>query len=116
MIDELKIDRSVIAGMESGPEQLAVVRSIVKLGETLHLETVAEGIEDLAQLESLRELEASHGQGYFFSAAVDANGIAEVIAGMPARQLKTRAGRTAHQRVTVARSGRTADGERISAA
>ena len=44
-IDELKIDRSFIASMQSGPAQLAVVRSIVKLGETLHLETVAEGIE-----------------------------------------------------------------------
>jgi hypothetical protein len=35
-IDEL--NRPIfIASMESGPEQLAVVRSIVKLGETLHL-------------------------------------------------------------------------------
>ncbi len=42
-IDELKIDRSFIAGMESGPEQLAVVRSIVKLGETLHLDDSGRG-------------------------------------------------------------------------
>ena len=42
-IDELKIDGSFIAGMASEPGQMAVVRSIVELAETLHLETVAEG-------------------------------------------------------------------------
>jgi EAL domain-containing protein (putative c-di-GMP-specific phosphodiesterase class I) len=66
-IDELKIDRSFIANMGREPAQLAVVRSIVKLGETLNLETVAEGIEDDAQLHNLRQLGAGYGQGYLFA-------------------------------------------------
>ena len=49
-IDVLKIDRSFVAASSNGPEQAAVVRSIVQLGETLHLETIAEGIEEAGQL------------------------------------------------------------------
>jgi diguanylate cyclase (GGDEF)-like protein/PAS domain S-box-containing protein len=78
-IDALKIDRSFVGSMGGGPAQLAVVRSIVKLGEQLHLETVAEGIEEAAQLDSLRELETSHGQGFLFSRPVDASAIAGVV-------------------------------------
>src|SRR5260370_6312088 len=52
-IDELKIDQSFVASMCDGPEQAAVVLSIIKLSETLHLETVAEGIEQADQLAEL---------------------------------------------------------------
>jgi EAL domain-containing protein (putative c-di-GMP-specific phosphodiesterase class I) len=65
-IDELKIDRSFVATMNAGPDQSALVRSILKLGETLHLETVAEGIEQADQLAELRTLGAGLGQGYYF--------------------------------------------------
>jgi EAL domain-containing protein (putative c-di-GMP-specific phosphodiesterase class I) len=78
-IDELKIDRSFITGMQTGPAQLAVVRSIVKLGETLHLDTVAEGIELADQLDSLRALDASHGQGFLFSRPLDPTDLATAI-------------------------------------
>jgi diguanylate cyclase (GGDEF)-like protein/PAS domain S-box-containing protein len=66
-IDELKIDRSFVATMTSGPDQSALVRSILRLGETLHLQTVAEGIEQPDQLAELRTLGAGFGQGYFFA-------------------------------------------------
>ena len=78
-IDQLKIDRSFIAGMISEPGQMAVVRSIVKLGETLHLDTVAEGIEETSQLEGLRTLEASHGQGFLFSEPISADEVTAVV-------------------------------------
>jgi diguanylate cyclase (GGDEF)-like protein/PAS domain S-box-containing protein len=78
-IDELKIDRSFITGIAS-PEQLTVVRSIIELGENLHLETVAEGIEELTQLNSLRSLDASHGQGFLFFRPLDAADVAGAIA------------------------------------
>jgi EAL domain-containing protein (putative c-di-GMP-specific phosphodiesterase class I) len=66
-IDELKIDRSFVAAMNTGPDESALVRSIVKLGETLHLETVAEGIEQADQLAELRALGAGLGQGFLFA-------------------------------------------------
>lgn len=66
-IDELKIDQSFVANMCNGPEQKTVVLSIIKLSETLHLETVAEGIEDASQLADLQTLGADFGQGHFFA-------------------------------------------------
>jgi diguanylate cyclase (GGDEF)-like protein/PAS domain S-box-containing protein len=66
-IDELKIDRSFVSTMTTGPDQSALVRSILKLGETLHLETVAEGIEQADQLAELKTLGAGLGQGYYFA-------------------------------------------------
>jgi EAL domain-containing protein (putative c-di-GMP-specific phosphodiesterase class I) len=49
-----------------------VVLSILRLSETLHLETVAEGIEESSQLAVLRDLGADLGQGYFFAHPLDA--------------------------------------------
>ena len=66
-IDELKIDRSFVATVNIGPDQSALVRSILKLGETLHLETVAEGIEEAGQLAELQGLGADLGQGFYFA-------------------------------------------------
>ncbi len=79
-IDELKIDRSFVASMREGPEQAAVVLSIIKLGETLHLETVAEGIEDATQVTELRSLGAGLGQGYFFARPLPADAVDAMIA------------------------------------
>jgi diguanylate cyclase (GGDEF)-like protein len=78
-IDELKIDRSFVASLDDGPTQSAVVLSILRLGETLHLETVAEGIEEPSQLAVLRDLGADLGQGYLFARPLDVNGVTALI-------------------------------------
>jgi diguanylate cyclase (GGDEF)-like protein/PAS domain S-box-containing protein len=82
-IDELKIDRSFVATMALERGQLAVVRSVVRLGETLGLDTIAEGVEDVQQLASLRTLRTSLGQGFLFSRPVDAADIPALIAERP---------------------------------
>jgi diguanylate cyclase (GGDEF)-like protein/PAS domain S-box-containing protein len=79
-IDELKIDRSFVASMHEGPEQAAVVLSIIKLSETLRLATVAEGIEDAAQVAELQSLGASLGQGYFFARPLAIDRVEAMIA------------------------------------
>ncbi len=78
-IDELKIDRSFVASMCNGPEQRAVVLSIIKLGETLHLETVAEGIEEPGQLADLQTLGADLGQGYYFAKPLSPEAISALL-------------------------------------
>jgi len=78
-IDELKIDRSFVAQMGREPAQLAVVRSIVRLAETLKLRTVAEGIEDEAQLHNLRQLGAGYGQGFLFGEALAPEQVEELL-------------------------------------
>ena len=78
-IDILKIDRSFVASMFNGPDQTALVRSILTLSETLHLETVAEGIEEAGQLAELRSCGATMGQGYFFSRPVTSDAVTTLL-------------------------------------
>jgi diguanylate cyclase (GGDEF)-like protein/PAS domain S-box-containing protein len=70
-VDILKIDRSFVEGMGAGAEESALGRAIVKLGHTLQLKTVAEGIEASSQLEALRALECSYGQGFYLAHPLD---------------------------------------------
>jgi diguanylate cyclase (GGDEF)-like protein len=66
-IDELKIDRSFVAGMENSVQASTVVLSLIQLGAALGMDTVAEGIEDTEQLERLRDQGCLLGQGYLFA-------------------------------------------------
>jgi len=70
-VDILKIDRSFVSGVAGNAEESALARAIVKLGQTLGLETVAEGIETSDQLAVLRELGCQLGQGYYFAKPLD---------------------------------------------
>jgi EAL domain-containing protein (putative c-di-GMP-specific phosphodiesterase class I) len=70
--DCLKIDRSFVIGMDKSPQNLEIVRTVITLGRTLNKQVVAEGIETLQQLERLRQLGATIGQGYLLSRPLDA--------------------------------------------
>ncbi|HEY3783799.1 MAG TPA: EAL domain-containing protein [Steroidobacteraceae bacterium] len=68
-IDILKIDRSFVSRLtnsDNGPE---VASAVITLGETLGLDTVAEGIELEPQVAALLELGCVAGQGYLFAKA-----------------------------------------------
>ncbi|MCU0635661.1 MAG: EAL domain-containing protein [Gemmatimonadaceae bacterium] len=71
-IDVLKIDKSFIIGAAASDRSNRLTRAIVGIGEGLGMRTVAEGIENNDQLETLRAMGCSLGQGYFFSHPVDA--------------------------------------------
>jgi diguanylate cyclase (GGDEF)-like protein/PAS domain S-box-containing protein len=79
-IDMVKIDRSFVASMANGPDETALMQSILKLSDTLHLETVAEGIEEAGQLEQLRTLGADLGQGFLFARPLDPEAIGALLA------------------------------------
>jgi diguanylate cyclase (GGDEF)-like protein/PAS domain S-box-containing protein len=79
-IDILKIDRSFVASMSDGPDETALMHSILQLSETLHLETVAEGIEDAGQLSELRTLGADLGQGFLFAKPLPPTEITAMLA------------------------------------
>ena len=85
-IDVLKIDRSFVASMSDGPDETALLHSILQLSETLHLETVAEGIEDAGQLSELQLLGADLGQGFLFAQPLESSEIAAILA-QPGRRL-----------------------------
>ncbi|MFI7545473.1 putative bifunctional diguanylate cyclase/phosphodiesterase [Actinoplanes sp. NPDC049599] len=66
-IDQLKIDKSFIDGLTGDRRRLAIVRSVLELGSTLELQTVAEGVEDPAQLAALCGLPCDLAQGFLFA-------------------------------------------------
>ena len=83
-VDELKIDRAFIARAELTSEDLALVRTIVELGHILGLRVVAEGIENAAQLESLRRLGCFYGQGYHLCRPKDPADLPPLLGRRPA--------------------------------
>ncbi len=66
-VDEVKIDKSFVLGMGTDLGDMAVVRSIVELGHSLHLGVVAEGVEDDAARDQLVEMGCDIAQGYLIS-------------------------------------------------
>ena len=65
--DKLKIDKSFVDGVATESEDAAIVRSVLALAESLDIETIAEGIEQEAQMQALIDLGSKFGQGYLFS-------------------------------------------------
>jgi diguanylate cyclase (GGDEF)-like protein len=66
-VDSLKIDRSFISGMAKSPEGDALIHTLMQLGKALHLETLAEGIEEPSQLDQLQAERCDVGQGFLFA-------------------------------------------------
>ncbi|MBK3331602.1 EAL domain-containing protein [Persephonella atlantica] len=64
-ISMLKIDREFIKDLPKDKEDVEIVKTIVKLSEILQIETVAEGIESREQLEILKNIGCTYGQGFF---------------------------------------------------
>jgi EAL domain-containing protein (putative c-di-GMP-specific phosphodiesterase class I) len=63
-IDFVKVDQSFVDGLITSREDRAIVRATIELAKSLGLLTIAEGVEDQAQLEALRELGCDVGQGF----------------------------------------------------
>jgi diguanylate cyclase (GGDEF)-like protein/PAS domain S-box-containing protein len=66
-VDTLKIDRSFVTDITTGPEGLALVATIISLAHALNLKVVAEGVETDEQSRLLRLLNCDEMQGYLFS-------------------------------------------------
>jgi EAL domain-containing protein (putative c-di-GMP-specific phosphodiesterase class I) len=78
-IDILKIDKSFVDGVVRGGNQAALARTIISLGDSLALRTVAEGIETDAQRSVLRELGCQLGQGFLYAKPLEPSGIAAAM-------------------------------------
>jgi diguanylate cyclase (GGDEF)-like protein len=66
-VDQLKIDKSFVLNMHNDPHDAIIVKSVIDLGHNLGLQTVAEGIEDLATWQQLTSLGCDSAQGYFLA-------------------------------------------------
>jgi diguanylate cyclase (GGDEF)-like protein len=63
-VQEVKIDRSFIAALDGQSDNVAIVRAIIDLGRHLHLDVVAEGVEDEATWELLASMHCDLVQGW----------------------------------------------------
>jgi diguanylate cyclase (GGDEF)-like protein len=71
-VDALKIDRSFIAQMAHNREGETILQTLVQLGKTLSIETLAEGIEQAHELTVLQGERCDSGQGFLFARPLDA--------------------------------------------
>ena len=78
-IDFLKIDKSFVDSVATGPEESALARAVVKLGDTLGLSVVAEGVESKDQASVLLDMGCALAQGYLYSKPVDGSQIEDVL-------------------------------------
>jgi diguanylate cyclase (GGDEF)-like protein len=70
-VDALKIDRSFISRVSQDPEGDTLIRTLVQLGKSLSIETLAEGIEQSRELTLLKEEHCDSGQGFLFARPLD---------------------------------------------
>ena len=78
-IDNLKIDRSFVHDVPGDPDDVTIVRAVIALAHKLDMQVVAEGVENEAQLEFLREEGCDEIQGYLVSRPVPAEQLAELL-------------------------------------
>jgi diguanylate cyclase (GGDEF)-like protein/PAS domain S-box-containing protein len=71
-VDTLKIDRSFVERLGEQADDAALANTIIQLGQSLGMSTVAEGIEEYGQLAALREMGCDFAQGFYFSRPVPA--------------------------------------------
>lgn len=79
-VDIIKIDQSFVRELGQGPDATAIVVAVIKLGQSLGIEIVAEGIEALAQHDFLSKAGCEYGQGYFYGRAAPAERVPAISA------------------------------------
>lgn len=79
-VDVLKLDRSMIEGVEENHADSAIIAAVTSLAHALGLTVVAEGVETAGELERLRALGCDFGQGYYWRRPCPAREAMELLA------------------------------------
>jgi EAL domain-containing protein (putative c-di-GMP-specific phosphodiesterase class I) len=78
-IDIVKIDKSFVDDVAGEGARSTIARGIIDLGRAMQIQTVAEGIEEDEQAETLRRLGCELGQGFFFARPMGAEAWANLL-------------------------------------
>jgi diguanylate cyclase (GGDEF)-like protein/PAS domain S-box-containing protein len=78
-VEVLKIDRSFTMAMNESADDEAIIVSVTALAHTLGMRVVAEGVEDVRQLDKLRELGCDYVQGYFLGRPAAASAVRQTL-------------------------------------
>ena len=79
-VDCLKIDKTFIDDIANDPRARAIAGTIIRMGRSLGLDTVAEGIESSDQEAVLRQIGCEYGQGYLFARPLDSDAARATLA------------------------------------
>ena len=82
-IDRLKIDKSFVQEIDIHPDDAAIAEAIIALAHSLRVHVVAEGVEQLSQLEFLRQRHCDEIQGFYFSRPLSASELESMLMGAP---------------------------------
>jgi diguanylate cyclase (GGDEF)-like protein len=85
--DRIKIDCSFIHDLSTEKDSRAIISAVAHLASSLGMETTAEGIETQGELDYVRHVGCTEGQGYFFSKAQPARDVRSLLA-VAAKKLK----------------------------
>ena len=66
-VDRLKVDQSFVANLNSDPDHQAICAAIIRLGGSMGLKVIAEGVEEQVHLETLAGLNCDQAQGYLYA-------------------------------------------------
>ena len=83
-IDTVKIDQSFVRDLTVDPDDKAIVTAIVAMAKSLGVDVVAEGVETEEQLEELKRLGCTRGQGFLLARPMTATGVARFLARLTA--------------------------------
>jgi diguanylate cyclase (GGDEF)-like protein/PAS domain S-box-containing protein len=78
--DIVKLDRSFVSGLAGDPAKATIIAGVLWLARSLGMSAVAEGVEDRADWDALRDADCPAIQGYLFSPPRDAAGMAGLLA------------------------------------
>ncbi|MBI4184184.1 MAG: EAL domain-containing protein [Proteobacteria bacterium] len=84
-VSTIKIDRAFVSGLDPGSDNLAIVRAIISLAQTLKLRLVAEGVENMGEEGLLRAEGCPQAQGYLYGRPVPAEDFAAFLGAPPRR-------------------------------
>ncbi len=83
-VDIVKIDRSFVQALGDTNHDQSLAALIVEISGVLHMDAVAEGIEEHEQMQGLRSLSCRYGQGFYFARPMTGAEVDRLIAGCPA--------------------------------
>jgi diguanylate cyclase (GGDEF)-like protein/PAS domain S-box-containing protein len=86
--DTLKVDRGFVHELLLGGDALAIVKAIIALAGTLGMKTVAEGVEETAQLDMLREAGCAAMQGFLAARPMPIGDLEALLAGWSGSRLR----------------------------
>ena len=78
-INRLKIDRSFVRDIPENEEDIAIIKAIIALAKSLNLDLIAEGVENAQQKNFLIEQGCTYIQGHYYSPAIPAEKIEEML-------------------------------------